>query len=141
MICYSLICSKNHTFESWFASTEAYNKLKKQNLLSCSVCGSQEVQKAIMAPNVLVKGTKDVDKKQPSLAPLPYEKVMTELKAHIKENSEDVGNNFAVVAREMYEGDTPKRNIHGKTSISEAKALSEEGVPIIPLPWFDRKTN
>ena len=48
---------------------------------------------------------------------------------------------FAVVARQMFDGETPERSIHGKTSLSEAKSLSEDGVPIIPIPWFDRKTN
>ena len=141
MICYSLICSKNHTFESWFANTAAYEKLKQQNLLSCSVCGNQDVKKAIMAPNVSPKTNNPSKQEEPKLSSLEPEKALTELKNHIKNNSEDVGNNFAVVARKMHEGETPERSIHGKTSLSEAKSLSEDGVPIIPLPWFDRKTN
>ena len=141
MICYSLICSKNHTFESWFANTAAYEKLKQQNLLSCSVCGNQDVKKAIMAPNVSPKTNNPSKQEEPKLSSSESEKALTELKNHIKNNSEDVGNNFAVVARKMHEGETPERSIHGKTSLSEAKSLSEDGVPIIPLPWFDRKTN
>ena len=141
MICYSLICSKNHTFESWFANTAAYEKLKQQNLLSCSVCGNQDVKKAIMAPNVSPKTNNPSKQAEPKRSSSEAEKALTELKNHIKNNSEDVGNNFAVVARKMHEGETPERSIHGKTSLSEAKSLSEDGVPIIPLPWFDRKTN
>ena len=141
MICYSLICSKNHTFESWFANTAAYEKLKQQNLLSCSVCGNQDVKKAIMAPNVSPNTNNPSKQQEPKLSSSESEKALTELKNHIKNNSEDVGNNFAVVARKMHEGETPERSIHGKTSLSEAKSLSEDGVPIIPLPWFDRKTN
>ena len=141
MICYSLICSKNHTFESWFANTAAYEKLKQQNLLSCSVCGNQDVKKAIMAPNVSPRTNNPSKQEVPKLSSSEAEKALTELKNHIKNNSEDVGNNFAVVARKMHEGETPERSIHGKTSLSEAKSLSEDGVPIIPLPWFDRKTN
>ncbi len=140
MICYSLICSHNHTFESWFANAQAYDKLKKKNLLACSVCGTTEVSKAIMAPNVSAR--KNVtSEKEPKLSQLQSDKALTELKAHIKNNSEDVGNNFAVVARKMHDGDTPERNIHGKASLSEAKALSEDGIPIIPIPWLNRKTN
>ena len=141
MICYSLICSKNHTFESWFANTAAYEKLKQQNLLSCSVCGNPEVEKAIMAPAVSATKDTEFQKDQPNLSPSDSEKAINELKNHIKRNSEDVGNNFAVIARKMHEGKTPERSIHGKTSIDEAKSLTEDGVPIIPIPWFDRKTN
>ena len=141
MICYSLICSKKHTFESWFANADAYDKLKKQNLLSCSVCGSPEVEKAVMAPAVSAARDTEFKKDPPNLAPSDSEKAINELKAHIKRNSEDVGNNFAVIARKMHEGKTPERSIHGKTSLSEAKALTEDGVPIIPIPWFDRETN
>jgi hypothetical protein len=142
MICYSLICSGNHTFDSWFASAEAYSKLKSQGFLSCTICGSLNVEKAIMAPNVLVTSDKSSEnKKLKKLSPSPAAKAMAELKNHIEKNSEDVGNNFAVVAREMHDGDTPERNIHGKASLSEAKSLSEDGVPIVPLPWFGGKNN
>jgi hypothetical protein len=41
----------------------------------------------------------------------------------------------------MHEGEITERNIHGKTSLEEAKSLNEDGIPIIPLPWIDRKTN
>ena len=141
MICYSLICSENHTFESWFANTQAYEKLKNQNLLSCSICGTLKVEKAIMAPNVSAKSNSDLDQEKQKLKPLDSQNAISELKNHIKNNSEDVGNNFALIARKMHDGETPERNIHGKTSLSEARSLSEEGVPIIPIPWFDRKTN
>ena len=141
MICYSLICSENHTFESWFANTQAYEKLKKQNLLSCSICGTLKVEKAIMAPNVSAKSNSDLDQEKQKLKPLDSQNAISELKNHIKNNSEDVGNNFALIARKMHDGEPPERNIHGKTSLSEARSLSEDGVPIIPIPWFDRKTN
>ncbi len=141
MICYSLICSEKHTFESWFANAKAYDKLKKRNLLTCSVCGNPKVEKAVMAPAVSATKNKGLKEDQPNLTPSDSEKAITQLKAHIKNNSEDVGNNFAVIARKMHEGKTPERSIHGKTSLNEAKSLTEDGVPIIPIPWFDRKTN
>ena len=141
MICYSLICSKKHKFESWFSNAAAYEKLREKSLLSCSVCGDSKIEKAIMAPNVAAKLNNQPQQKKINLAPSPSEKAINELKTHIKNNSEDVGNNFAVIARQMHEGETPERSIHGKTSLSEAKSLSEDGVRIIPIPWFDRKTN
>ena len=139
MICYSLICSENHEFDSWFANTDTYKKLKSQGFLSCTVCGSLNVEKAIMAPNILMKGQNETKEKK--IASSPSTKAITELKTHIEKNSEDVGNNFALLARKMHIGDLPERTIHGKASLSEAKSLSEDGVPIVPLPWFNRKIN
>ena len=34
-----------------------------------------------------------------------------------------------------------ERSIYGKTTIKEAKSLYEDGIPVTPLPWVDRKTN
>ena len=142
MICYSLICSENHTFDSWFASADAYTKLKKSGHLCCSICGALHVKKAIMAPNVALKEKKkNIEAVNLGLTESASEKAIKELKKHVKNNSEDVGNNFALVARQMHEGEITERNIHGKTSLEEAKSLNEDGIPIIPLPWIDRNTN
>ena len=50
MIKYSLICKKcDLTFESWFASSNEFEKLKKRKLLDCHNCGSLDVKKNLMA--------------------------------------------------------------------------------------------
>ena len=40
MIRYSLACERGHAFESWFASSSAYDKQAKRGLVACPVCGS-----------------------------------------------------------------------------------------------------
>ena len=55
MIHYSLHCHKGHDFESWFASSAAYDKQVKRGLISCPLCGSAKVEKAIMAPRLARK--------------------------------------------------------------------------------------
>ena len=52
MIRYTLKCEKEHSFDSWFQSAEAFDKLSMARLISCSVCGSEHIQKAVMAPGV-----------------------------------------------------------------------------------------
>lgn len=52
MIKYQLICQGDHTFESWFANSDAYETLTRVGEVTCPVCGSDDVRKAIMAPNV-----------------------------------------------------------------------------------------
>ena len=83
MICYSLICSENHIFDSWFATAEAYTNLKNAGHLSCSICGSESVEKAIMAPNVSInpKETKDRPLTQSDSS---TEKAIKDLKKHIE---------------------------------------------------------
>ena len=69
MICYSLLCADGHKFDSWFASAEAYEKLKTSNHLSCIICGNNQVEKAIMAPNVNMTQEKTSKPQEPLKAP------------------------------------------------------------------------
>ena len=59
MIRYSLRCDKDHAFESWFQSSAAYDSQVKRKLVSCPVCGSAKVDKAIMAPRIVGKKGRD----------------------------------------------------------------------------------
>ena len=52
MICYNLICERTHEFEGWFSSSSDYDDQAQSGLLSCPVCGSSEVEKAIMASDL-----------------------------------------------------------------------------------------
>jgi hypothetical protein len=52
MIRYALNCDEGHAFESWFANSAAYDKQAKRKLVTCPVCGSAKVEKAIMAPSL-----------------------------------------------------------------------------------------
>ncbi len=52
MIRYALACEKGHSFESWFQNSAAYDKQAKRALVTCPVCGSAKVEKAIMAPSL-----------------------------------------------------------------------------------------
>ena len=74
MIRYSLACERGHAFESWFASSSAYDKQAKRGLVACPVCGSTKVEKAIMAPR-LARGDKAIDvpapAPDPAAAPTP----------------------------------------------------------------------
>lgn len=58
MIKYQLICEADHTFESWFASSDAYDTLAANDTIACPTCASTNVRKAIMAPNVSPKTRK-----------------------------------------------------------------------------------
>jgi hypothetical protein len=55
MIRYSLRCERDHSFESWFQDSAAYDSQVKRKLVGCPVCGSAKVEKAIMAPRIVSK--------------------------------------------------------------------------------------
>jgi hypothetical protein len=68
MIKYALTCEQGHAFESWFASSTAYDKQVKNALVSCPVCNSTKVEKAIMAPRLAGTGKRD---REPPTLPSP----------------------------------------------------------------------
>ena len=53
MIKYQLNCKKcNNTFDSWFASSKEFEKLKKLKLITCNNCNSIKIEKSIMSPRI-----------------------------------------------------------------------------------------
>ncbi|GHH01017.1 DUF1178 family protein [Pseudodonghicola xiamenensis] len=144
MIRYSLKCAEGHAFDSWFQSADAYTKLAGAGMVNCAVCGSPQVEKALMAPQVQHgRETEPATAEHPLAAPASAaEQALAELKRKIEGNSEYVGMNFAAEARAMHEGDAPERAIYGEAKAEEARALIEDGVPVTPLPFLpNRKTN
>ncbi|WP_050929543.1 DUF1178 family protein [Aestuariivita boseongensis] len=150
MIQYTLKCSNGHRFDSWFQSASAFDKLVGANMVSCAICGVDQVEKAVMAPRVRPArnaAAPQPEAEQVSDRPLskpatPQELALAQLKEHVEKNSDYVGMNFASEARAMHDGDAPARAIHGEARLDEAKKLIEDGVPVAPLPFRPtRKTN
>ena len=151
MIQYALKCSEGHTFDSWFQSAEAFDKLSASSMVTCMVCGCAQVEKAIMTPRVRPARKAQTQPKSKALAagdidvasPAPnVEKALAELRRKVEENSDYVGKDFASEARKIHLGEAPDRAIYGEAKLDEAKALVEDGVPVAPLPFVpSRKTN
>lgn len=151
MIQYALKCSNGHTFDSWFQSAAAYDKLASTGMVTCAVCGCADVEKAIMTPRV--RPAREAVAQ--TIAPMPeaetidvaapapdIEKVLAELRRKVEENSDYVGKDFASEARKIHLGDAPERAIYGEAKPDEAQALIDDGVPVAPLPFVpSRKTN
>ena len=139
MIKYTLNCNNGHEFDSWFSSSDSFEKLKKNGLLECSLCSSKIVEKSLMAPSI----TPESEKKKETLvsAQSALEKEIKALKHKIRTTAEDVGENFPSEARAMHYGEKEEKPIIGKTSLAEAKDLAKEGIPFVPVPWSDDKLN
>jgi hypothetical protein len=128
VIRYALVCDHDHAFEAWFSSSAAFEKQEAAGLLECPSCGSAGVRKQIMAPTV--RDSKD----RPSSPEAVSEKMAAEVRRHIAETHDYVGERFADEARAMYYGEADHRPVWGEVTPETARALLEEGVPAMPLP-------
>ncbi|MEM8741069.1 MAG: DUF1178 family protein [Pseudomonadota bacterium] len=169
MIKYALKCSNGHEFESWFRSSADYDALIAAGHLTCAVCGVSSVQKALMTPGVAVAepdpapgraggrdGTPPAGS-TPSPAPAggagqaparplsapasPAEQALAELRQRVEAQAENVGQDFAAEARRIHDGEAPGRPIYGEASLAEARQLAEDDIPVVPLPWRNRRSS
>lgn len=144
MIKYSLLCAEKHRFDSWFASADAFDKLKAGGMVACAICGSTAVEKAVMAPSVRASDAQAPPpapaRERPLSAPAsPAEQALAELRRRIEATSDYVGRDFAREARAIHEGAAPERPIHGEANAREARSLIEDGVPVMPLPFTPKR--
>ncbi|HWL22109.1 MAG TPA: DUF1178 family protein [Bradyrhizobium sp.] len=162
MIRYSLRCERDHTFESWFQDSSAYDAQVKRKLVSCPVCTSVKIEKAIMAPRIVGKKGREraepVPAAPPTAASAPAEAPaastplmmaqerelrakLKELRDHIVQNADNVGERFPNEARKMHYGDIEHRPIYGEASPEEARSLIDEGIEVSPLPVLPEDRN
>jgi hypothetical protein len=170
MIRYALACDKGHEFESWFQNSAAYDKQLEHGLVTCPICNSVKVEKAIMAPRVVgakKHGAAAVPAPVPAAAPSPspaapessapaeaptpvamvspqeqeFRKKLRELREHLIKNADYVGQKFPEEARKMHYGEIEHRSIYGEASPDQAKELHEEGIEFHPLPVLPDERN
>ena len=142
MIKYKLICNDcNIKFDSWFASSNEYEKLKKRKFLTCHSCNSLNVEKTLMTPQLINSKTKSETK----LDPVKYQRIKKTIKNYqkfIKDNFQYVGGNFAYEARSIhYNSKKKSKGIYGNASAQDLKDLKDEGIEAQIIPWIEDKDN
>ena len=142
MILYKLICKDcDVSFDSWFSSSREYEKLKKTNFLNCHSCGSLNVQKSLMSPNIF-KSKDNIKIDNQSLEDKKIKKKILEYQNFIKKNCDYVGKNFAYEARSMHYKDKKfSKGVYGIASKDDLKELNEEGIEVDMMPWVKDITN
>jgi hypothetical protein len=145
MIVFDLRCGGAHVFEAWFGSTADYDAQRTRGLIACPLCGDTGVGKAVMAPAVAAKGNRRNDdgngRAAAANSPLVTDEgdtglaTLLALQRAMEARSDYVGGNFATEARAMHDGSIPERSIYGEASASEVRALVDDGVPLLPLPF------
>ena len=152
MIVFDLKCPHGHIFEAWFRSSQTYEDQQASGEIACPLCGSIDISKAVMAPNI--SASKDSDRSvdraleqgqdyseqapAASCAALPapeaYKELLEGVRRTIRENCEDVGKNFAEEAKKIHYGEAEKRGIYGEATPEESESLRDEGIDFMQLP-------
>ena len=142
MIKYKLLCkSCKLKFDSWFATSDEYEKLKKKKLLSCHNCNSIKVEKTIMAPQ-LINNKLNINEKANIEKYKKVKKTIIGYQKFVKENFKFVGDNFAYEARSIHYNHKKKtKGIYGRASKEDLKELKDEGIDAQMIPWIDEKEN
>ncbi len=141
MIKFKLNCKNcSSDFDSWFASSREFEKLKKTKFLSCPNCNSIKIKKSLMAPSI-INNTKENNKSNLKKH-LEIKNKLKEYNKFIKNNFKYVGDNFTYEARLIHYGNKKKDiGIYGKASKDDIKELSEEGIKTELIPWVDENEN
>ena len=140
MIKYRLKCNSClKSFDSWFSSSHEYEKLKKKEYLNCHFCNSKDINKTLMAPNILSLNYKEGDKIKKKQE---IKKKILEFQNFIKDNFENVGNDFAYKARSLhYKSEKKTKGIYGNATKKQIAELHDEGIETQFFPWIDDKSN
>jgi hypothetical protein len=152
VIIYDFHCELEHRFEGWFSSQDDCERQVKAGQVHCPVCDSSTVARLPSALHVkspardtrasvpAEEGGGDTPQAAATAPASALPPEMAELRAamdklrHWVASTEDVGPAFAEEARRIHNQDAPERAIRGVTTPAEARALAEEGIPVLPLP-------
>ncbi len=147
MIHYSLVCDRSHKFDGWFANAAAYDSQKQRGLVTCPICLTTAVDKAIMAPAI---NRTDIETKAPaekvsvSMGHPDHQKLreaIVALRNKVTSEADYVGDRFAEEARKIHFKEADARGIYGEATKEEVAALIEDGVDFMPLPALKEEHN
>ncbi|KQZ49212.1 hypothetical protein ASD54_14735 [Rhizobium sp. Root149] len=142
MIRYTLVCDNAHSFEGWFSSSSDFDQQVESGFLTCPVCNSASVYKALMAPSVST-ARKQEQRQQVAMDIARQEAIakLREAVQTIRSSAEDVGERFPEEARKIHYGETEQRGIIGQASLNEVRELIDEGIEVAPLPVLPEDAN
>ena len=147
--CKSSYCSGENEFDGWFKSIEVYESQKNQGLITCPICGDDNVVKSLTTPNLKTNKNhtlEDQDKihktstrRKSFLArenSVNISTLLRTLRKEVEKNSSFVGNEFVSQVRSMKEGKIKEKPIHGHGTNKEIEELRDEGIDVLNIPWI-----
>ncbi len=141
MIHYSLICENEHKFDGWFRNAEAYERQHESGIVTCPVCTSNKVDKALMAPSVSRASSEKVSLSIGHPEQQQLRAAMQALRDKVVSEADYVGDKFAEEARKIHFKEVDARGIYGEATREEVTGLIEEGVDFMPLPHVPEEHN
>ena len=134
MIHYTLVCDSDHKFDAWFRGADAFDEQVSRGVVTCPVCLSANVGKAVMAPAI---GRTDAERLPLATGHPEHAKLreaMIALRKKVTSEADYVGDRFAEEARKIHFKEADPRGIYGEATRDEAAGLVEDGIDFMPLP-------
>ena len=141
MISYSLSCDNQHRFDAWFRSADAFDEQAARGAVSCPICSSTQIGKALMAPAVSTRSSEMVATAQGQPEVQQMRKLLQALRKKVIAEADYVGDRFAEEARKIHFEEVDARGIYGEATRDEVAGLLEDGVEILPLPNLPEEAN
>ena len=141
MISYSLTCENAHKFDAWFGSADAYDAQQQRGIVTCPICDTTEVRKALMAPAVARSGSEKVALSIGHPQHAQLQAAMRAMREKVTSEADYVGDKFAEEARKIHFKDVEPRGIYGEATREEVAGLIEDGVDFMPLPALPEEQN
>lgn len=141
MISYSLVCDKSHKFDAWFRSAEAYDAQAARGIVTCPICNSVRVGKALMAPAVSRMATDTVSLSSGHPQQSEIRELLRAMRKKVTSEADYVGDRFAEEARRIHFKEADQRGIYGEATRDEVAELIDDGVDFLPLPTLPEEAN
>ena len=141
MITYSLVCANDHKFDAWFRNAEAYETQHKRGIVTCPICSTDSVGKALMAPSLSRAGSEKVSLSAGHPQHAQLREAMMALRNKVTTEADYVGDKFAEEARKIHFKEADARGIYGEATREEVAGLVEDGVDFMPLPSLPEEHN
>jgi len=141
VIHYSLVCDRSHKFDGWFSDAAAYDDQKRRGLVTCPICSTTAVDKAIMAPSIARSSEEKIALSIGHPQHQQLREAIIALRDKVVAEADYVGDKFAEEARKIHFKEADARGIYGEATKEEVAALIEEGVDFVPLPSLKEDRN
>ncbi|MGV3490495.1 MAG: DUF1178 family protein [Devosia sp.] len=141
MITYSLVCDKAHKFDAWFKSAEAFDEQSGRGIVTCPVCGSGKVGKALMAPALSRVNSDKVSLSSGHPMQSEIRELMRAMRKKVMSEADYVGDRFADEARKIHFKEADARGIYGEATHDEVAELLDDGIDFLPLPNLPEEAN
>jgi hypothetical protein len=141
VINYSLVCANDHKFDAWFRNAGAYEDQHKRGIVTCPMCNSGNVGKALMAPSLSRAGSDKIALSIGHPQHAQLRDAMVALRNKVTSEADYVGDKFAEEARKIHFKEVDPRGIYGEATREEITALVEDGVDFMPLPTLPEEHN